>query len=80
MNINPDEEFEQYLKDPVDPELKALFEEAEACLQRYDAKSKQVKQLSQQMQDMAFSLDLECAEWKYEIYLGNRNDLKDNSN
>ena len=34
MNINPDEEFEQYLKDPVDPELKALFEEAEACLQR----------------------------------------------
>lgn len=68
MNINPDKEFEQYLKDPVDPELKALFEEAEACLQRYDAKSKQVKQLSQQMQDMTFSLDLECAEWKYEIY------------
>ncbi len=64
MNINPDEEFEQYLKDPVDPELKAIFEEAESCLQRYDAKSKEVKQLSQQMQDLAFSLDLESVNRK----------------
>jgi hypothetical protein len=67
MNINP-EEFEQYLKNPVDPELKALFEEAEDCLQSYDAKSEQVKQLSQQVQNMAFLVDLECAEWKYEVY------------
>lgn len=67
MNINP-EEFEQYLKDPGDPELKALFEEAETSLQKYDAKSEEVKQLSQQVQDMVFSVDLECAEWKYEIY------------
>ncbi|MBC1225283.1 hypothetical protein GNF10_09725 [Nostoc sp. UCD121] len=80
MNINPDKEFEQYLKDPGDPELKALFEEAEDCLQSYDAKSEEVKQLSQQVQDMAFSLDLECAEWIYEIYADNRNDLEDNSN
>ncbi|MBN4003568.1 hypothetical protein [Nostoc sp. LPT] len=79
MNINS-EEFEQYLKDPGDSELKALFKEAEDCLQRYDAKSEEVKQLSQQMQDMTFSLDLECAEWKYEIYADNRNDLEDNSN
>ena len=68
MNINL-EEFEQYLKDPGDPELKALFEEAEDCLHQYDAKSEQVKQLSQQIQDLAFSIDLECAEWKYEIYI-----------
>ncbi|MEJ6486078.1 hypothetical protein N0Y54_33265 [Nostoc punctiforme UO1] len=67
MNINP-EEFEQYLKNPRDPELKTLFEEAETSLQKYDAKSEEVKQLSQQVQDMAFSVDLECAEWKYEIY------------
>ena len=67
MNINP-EEFEQYLKDPGDPELKTLFEEAEDCLESYGAKSEKVKQLSQQVQDMAFSVDLECAEWKYEIY------------
>ncbi|WP_392530200.1 hypothetical protein [Nostoc sp. C117] len=67
MNINS-EEFEQYLKNPSDPELKTLFEEAEDCLQSYDAKSEQVNQLRQQVQDMAFSVDLECAEWKYEIY------------
>ncbi|RCJ15514.1 hypothetical protein A6S26_34360 [Nostoc sp. ATCC 43529] len=67
MNINP-EEFEQYLKYPGNPELKTLFEEVEDCLQQYDAKSEKVKQLSQQVQDMAFSVDLECAEWKYEIY------------
>ncbi|MBN3905900.1 MAG: hypothetical protein HWQ35_04735 [Nostoc sp. NMS1] len=42
MNINS-EEFEQYLKNPSDPELKALFEKAEDCLQSYDAKSEQVK-------------------------------------
>lgn len=69
MSINPDKEFKQYLENPGDPELKALFEEAEACLQRYDANSEEVKQLSQQVQDMAFSIDLECAEWKYEIYI-----------
>lgn len=67
MNINL-EEFEQYLKDPRDPELKALFQEAETSLQRYDTKLEKVKQLSQQILDMAFSIDLECAEWKYEMY------------
>ncbi|QIR41717.1 hypothetical protein HCG51_33970 (plasmid) [Tolypothrix sp. PCC 7910] len=67
MNINS-EDFEQYLKNPGDPELKVLFEEIKDCLQQYDNKSKKVKQLCQQIQDMAFSLDLECAEWKYEIY------------
>lgn len=67
MNISP-EEFEQYLKNPGNPELKALFEEIKYCLQQYDTKSKKVKKLCQQIQDMAFSIDLECAEWKYEIH------------
>ncbi|MCG6135200.1 MAG: hypothetical protein MET45_11115 [Nostoc sp. LLA-1] len=68
MNINP-KEFENYLKDPGDPELKTLFEQVEDCLQQYDAKWKEIRKLSQQIQDLAFSIDLECAEWKYEIYI-----------
>ncbi|MBD2458418.1 hypothetical protein H6G80_30670 [Nostoc sp. FACHB-87] len=67
MTINP-EEFEQYLKDPGDPELKALFEEIEICSQQYDKKSNKVKQLCQEIEDLALSIDLEFAKSKYGIF------------
>lgn len=58
--INP--EFEQYLKDPGgDTELKALFDEIEICSQQYDEKSAEVKQLCQEVQNLALSIDLECS-------------------
>lgn len=68
--INP--EFEQYLKDPG-PELKALFEEIESCSQQYDQKSNEVKQLCQEVQNLALSIDLECSKLLLDV------DLEDGS-
>lgn len=62
-----DIELEQYLASPGDPELAELFREIEAVLERFDTKQKEARRLCREVSDLAFSVDLECAEFIYEL-------------
>lgn len=63
-----DIEFEQYLENPGDTELAALFREIKASDKRFDALLEKARRLGREVSEMARSVDLGCVEFIYELH------------